>query len=195
MNGPKESIFPLAQRTAFVLSRFRQTSMTIASVSMTILCQARSSTTLAATPAAVISSRAHRGPVIALPWPGLWGASELARRPALWSAAIIGLVTALFGGHRPLIPSPPAMMGGVHAVLANASHQAEPPAPALRSPHRGDAPPGVPDPSTGVFRLGRYIKPKMPYTVISGFHIGIPADSESCLQDRSHCSSGQPTGV
>ncbi|MFO8238996.1 MAG: SulP family inorganic anion transporter [Prochlorococcaceae cyanobacterium] len=112
--------------------------------------------------------------VIALPMALAFGvASGAGAAAGLWSAAIIGLVTALFGGTPSLISEPTGPMTVVFtAVLATLTSRLEDPAQALAVAFTVVMLSGVFQILYGVFRLGRYIT-QMPYTVISGFMSGI----------------------
>lgn len=112
--------------------------------------------------------------VIALPLALAFGvASGAGAAAGLWSAAIIGLVTALFGGTPALISEPTGPMTVVFtAVLATLTSRLEDPAQALAVAFTVVMLSGVFQILYGVFSLGRYIT-QMPYTVISGFMSGI----------------------
>ena len=112
--------------------------------------------------------------VIALPMALAFGvASGAGAAAGLWSAAIIGMVTALFGGTPALISEPTGPMTVVFtAVLATLTTRAESPAQALAIAFTVVMLSGVFQILYGVLRLGRYIT-QMPYTVISGFMSGI----------------------
>ncbi len=112
--------------------------------------------------------------VIALPMALAFGvASGAGAAAGLWSAAIIGLVTALFGGTPALISEPTGPMTVVFtAVLATLTTRASSPAEALAIAFTVVMLSGVFQILYGVFRLGKYIT-QMPYTVISGFMSGI----------------------
>ncbi|MCT0249670.1 SulP family inorganic anion transporter [Synechococcus sp. CS-205] len=112
--------------------------------------------------------------VIALPMALAFGvASGAGAAAGLWSAAIIGLVTALFGGTPSLISEPTGPMTVVFtAVLATLTTRADSPAQALAIAFTVVMLSGVFQILYGVLRLGRYIT-QMPYTVISGFMSGI----------------------
>ncbi|MEO1004074.1 MAG: SulP family inorganic anion transporter [Cyanobacteria bacterium J06638_7] len=112
--------------------------------------------------------------VIALPMALAFGvASGAGAAAGLWSAAIIGLVTALFGGTPSLISEPTGPMTVVFtAVLATLTARFDDPAQALAIAFTVVMLSGVFQILYGVFRLGRYIT-QMPYTVISGFMSGI----------------------
>jgi len=100
-------------------------------------------------------------------------ASGAGAAAGLWSAAIIGLVTALFGGTPSLISEPTGPMTVVFtAVLATLTSRFDDPAQALAVAFTVVMLSGVFQILYGVFRLGRYIT-QMPYTVISGFMSGI----------------------
>jgi SulP family sulfate permease len=112
--------------------------------------------------------------VIALPMALAFGvASGAGAAAGLWSAAIIGLVTALFGGTPSLISEPTGPMTVVFtAVLATLTSRFDDPAQALAIAFTVVMLSGVFQILYGLFRLGRYIT-QMPYTVISGFMSGI----------------------
>ena len=112
--------------------------------------------------------------VIALPMALAFGvASGAGAAAGLWSAAIIGMVTALFGGTPALISEPTGPMTVVFtAVLATLTTKADSPAQALAIAFTVVMLSGVFQILYGVLRLGRYIT-QMPYTVISGFMSGI----------------------
>ena len=112
--------------------------------------------------------------VIALPMALAFGvASGAGAAAGLWSAAIIGLVTALFGGTPSLISEPTGPMTVVFtAVLATLTTRADSPGQALAIAFTVVMLSGVFQILYGVLRLGRYIT-QMPYTVISGFMSGI----------------------
>ncbi len=112
--------------------------------------------------------------VIALPMALAFGvASGAGAAAGLWSAAIIGLVTALFGGTPALISEPTGPMTVVFtAVLATLTTKADSPAQALAIAFTVVMLSGVFQILYGMLRLGRYIT-QMPYTVISGFMSGI----------------------
>ncbi len=112
--------------------------------------------------------------VIALPMALAFGvASGAGAAAGLWSAAIIGLITALFGGTPSLISEPTGPMTVVFtAVLATLTGRFDDPAQALAIAFTVVMLSGVFQILYGLFRLGRYIT-QMPYTVISGFMSGI----------------------
>ncbi|MCP9929061.1 SulP family inorganic anion transporter [Cyanobium sp. CH-040] len=112
--------------------------------------------------------------VVALPMALAFGVASGAGPVAgLWSAAIIGLVAALFGGTPALISEPTGPMTVVFtAVLATLSGRLEDPAQALAVAFTVVMVAGVFQILYGLLRLGDYIT-QMPYTVISGFMSGV----------------------
>lgn len=112
--------------------------------------------------------------VIALPMALAFGvASGAGAAAGLWSAAIIGLITAVFGGTPSLISEPTGPMTVVFtAVLATLTTRADSPAQALAIAFTVVMLSGVFQILYGVLKLGRFIT-QMPYTVISGFMSGI----------------------
>ena len=110
--------------------------------------------------------------VIALPMALAFGvASGAGAEAGLWSAVLVGLFAALFGGTPTLISEPTGPMTVVMtAVIANLT--ASNPANGMAMAFTVVMLAGVFQILLGALRLGRYIT-QMPYTVISGFMSGI----------------------
>ena len=110
--------------------------------------------------------------VIALPMALAFGvASGAGAEAGLWSAVLVGLFAALFGGTPTLISEPTGPMTVVTtAVIANLT--ASNPANGMAMAFTVVMLAGVFQMLLGTLRLGRYIT-QMPYTVISGFMSGI----------------------
>ena len=110
--------------------------------------------------------------VIALPMALAFGvASGAGAEAGLWSAVLVGLFAALFGGTPTLISEPTGPMTVVTtAVIANLT--ASNPANGMAMAFTVVMLAGVFQILLGTLRLGRYIT-QMPYTVISGFMSGI----------------------
>ncbi|KKZ12085.1 MAG: Bicarbonate transporter BicA [Candidatus Synechococcus spongiarum SP3] len=110
--------------------------------------------------------------VIALPMALAFGvASGAGAEAGLWSAVLVGLFTALFGGTPTLISEPTGPMTVVMtAVIANLT--ASNPTNGMAMAFTVVMLAGVFQILLGALHLGRYIT-QMPYTVISGFMSGI----------------------
>ena len=110
--------------------------------------------------------------VVALPMALAFGvASGAGPEAGLWSAVLIGLFAALFGGTPTLISEPTGPMTVVMtAVIANLT--ASNPTQGMAMAFTVVMLAGVFQILLGALRLGRYIT-QMPYTVISGFMSGI----------------------
>ena len=110
--------------------------------------------------------------VIALPMALAFGvASGAGPEAGLWSAVLVGLFAALFGGTPTLISEPTGPMTVVMtAVIANLT--ASNPTNGMAMAFTVVMLAGVFQILLGTLRLGRYIT-QMPYTVISGFMSGI----------------------
>ena len=110
--------------------------------------------------------------VIALPMALAFGvASGAGAEAGLWSAVLVGLFAALFGGTPTLISEPTGPMTVVTtAVIANLT--ASNPTNGMAMAFTVVMLAGVFQILLGTLRLGRYIT-QMPYTVISGFMSGI----------------------
>lgn len=110
--------------------------------------------------------------VIALPMALAFGvASGAGAEAGLWSAVLVGLLAALFGGTSTLISEPTGPMTVIMtAVIANLTTSN--PANGMAMAFTVVMLAGVFQILLGALRLGRYIT-QMPYTVISGFMSGI----------------------
>ena len=112
--------------------------------------------------------------VIALPMALAFGvASGAGAEAGLWSAVLIGLFAALFGGTPTLISEPTGPMTVVMtAVIANLTASAGDRETGLAMAFTVVMLAGLFQILLGALRLGRYVT-QMPYTVISGFMSGI----------------------